>query len=1009
MPKVDREVPWCSIILVFAALSCHTLVLYGNLETASAMQTLGSSTGGWSRVGTGLARSFRDELDVLMGDIGDKLSDALNQTVGVQKYIDIVVSLVGNATEAAGQEAVLLQESSQSGTLPDTILAGVNQTMVVVLAKLTTELDTFLLKIKPALEKAGQMIIKFGDKITQVLESFSQTLDTVQKMFDQIMAQLNSNKRPEIKEEMIHDTYTLFDVSNTGFINEADLTEAAEIYSVSALQGTKPKELMEKYDRDGDNRLDKNEFTLFVDDPSIPKAMAVILRAYAKRLSAVAGNVAAARKRDEVALAVTKYFQLVCAKNKTKLVWVSDALGNGSLPLEFTADIFKTLAQQVDNPDVLTTADVGQVVISTMMELHPKQVMKAVDLLAKTEFWVEEGFDPKDQPLTLQRVTKWVGEAKRPRGKALLSIMDENFISEETLDAMPAMAAMLAEENVARHQGAQFSACATRRQALFSTESSQYLLRHLLGGVAASDAVDGASEAAQRAINAGVPARPETLMFAKFLSWNASATADRFQKQSFEYTSESSSALDSFANQIQGMIKKITSFIRMAEKYATPAGIARLEKEIQGFAVHAGADMMKVVNKKLETVVRKEAPKLQAGINGAVAKVGNIVSEKVEQIVAGPLIDAMKAPVEQIVGEALHNPESGKVIGDMLGDTVGKEIQNITGKVIGDKIEGLLNNSINEAIEKADNAVAEMTPPGSSLLETGTNLETFDEMVDMQEGLNGAFDKMSTLLRTMVKFIPQAGDTMKFAKQEVGEAAKVMDSVFNGFEMKGPSIFNNIAALWKTLWSLYFVFLLPMTVGLLFYAFWASGYLGGPQAPGSTAPDVGPMTLSHRLCNCCSACSFCMTSYHDTQLCFWSCIILFQVVCLLIFVISLVLCILGGVKSFVLEGCSQVYVLEDDGICLETVGVLRKFLDSFHVGEAALNLASVCADNRLLTCDLIATKMKSSTIYTSLFSLLAALFSFQMIIESAMLHTRARYRRMIDAIDKDASYKDDNA
>jgi len=1017
MAKVEREVPWCTIFLVVAALSCHSIVLYGNLETASALKSIGTSTRGWSQVGLGLARAFRDELDVLMGEITDQLGGAIEQTIVVQKYLDVVVSMVGDSTEDAGNQArslLLLQGPGAVATLPDALLAGVNKTMEAVLIKLTKYLDLFLEKIKPALLKAGEMILKFGDKITQVLESFSLTLDNVQKMFDQVMSQLNTDAREGIDEEMMHDTFTLFDVSRTGTISEEDLTNVADLYSISALQGSKPKDLVGTYDQDGDKELNRKEFALMVNDPSIPKAMAVVLRAYAKRLSVVSGNVGAARKRDEVALAVTKYFQLVCAKNKTKLGWVSDTLGNGSLPLAFTADIFKNLAQQKDNPDVLTTADVGNVVISQMMELHPGQVMKAVDLLAVTEFWESEGFDPEDHPITMQRVTEWVSEAQKSRGGSLLEIDGGNFMSSETLDAMPAMAAMLAEENMERHMKAKHRTSAANRAKMWSTESAQYLKHHLLGGVAASDGADGASDAAKRCVDGGVPARPETLEFAQFLMWNSSSAADLFQKQSFEYTSESSSPLDSFANQIQGMVKKITGFVKMMEKYSTPAGIESLEEQIHGFAVKAGEDMIKVVNKKLEKVVHEGAPKMQKAIDGAVTKVGDTIAGTVGKVISGPLIDSLKPPIEEIVGKALNNTEAGKVIGDMLGDQVSDKVEGLAGAAIGKKVSDFLNNSINDAMEKAaglvgnamDNNDGKLLP---ILVQTSSGMETFAEQELMQQDLHGAFDKIATLLRTMIKFLPQATDNLKFAKQEVGEAAKVMDSVFINFKDKGPAIFDGVSMLWKTLWTLYFVFLLPLNLGVLFYSFWAGGYFGGPDKESEQEfVDDGPRTLSDRCKTCTAACGYCLMSFHDTQMCFWSCIILFEVVALLLFVVSLVLCIFGGVNTFLVAGCSQVYMLNDEKICYSTVSVLKKFLATFYVSDPDSSLEDVCGANNLMTCDLISSKMTSATIMTSVFSMLAVVLTFQLIIESACQHTRARYRRIINDM-KDESDGDEQA
>ena len=89
-------------------------------------------------------------------------------------------------------------------------------------------------------------------------------------------------------------------------------------------------------------------------------------RKYAKRLAEIAGDVGEARLRDDVARSVANYVKLVaglkiesetqgpgtvsrllragswqvCAKNMTKVDWISDRLGNGSVPLDFTGTVF---------------------------------------------------------------------------------------------------------------------------------------------------------------------------------------------------------------------------------------------------------------------------------------------------------------------------------------------------------------------------------------------------------------------------------------------------------------------------------------------------------------------------------------------------------------------------------------------------------------------------------------------------------------------------------------------
>merc|ERR1719310_1000188 len=96
-------------------------------------------------------------------------------------------------------------------------------------------------------------------------------------------------------------------------------------------------------------------------------------------------------------------------------------------------------------------------------------------------------------------------------------------------------------------------------------------------------------------VKSGIPAHPETLVFAKWLSYNATDTADRFQKMSFNYQKTSSNTIDSFATQIQGMIKKIQGFIKMMMQYSTPDGINSLETTLASYAANAADDVLKVI------------------------------------------------------------------------------------------------------------------------------------------------------------------------------------------------------------------------------------------------------------------------------------------------------------------------------------------------------------------------------------------------------------------------------
>merc|ERR1719507_294615 len=126
-------------------------------------------------------------------------------------------------------------------------------------------------------------------------------------------------------------------------------------------------------------------------------------------------------------------------------------------------------------------------------------------------------------------------------------------------------------------------------------------------------------------------------------------------------------------------------------------------------------------------------------------------------------------------------------------------------------------------------------------------------------------------------------------------------------------------------------------------------------------------------------------------MCFWSGIILFEIIVFILFIVSIVLCLLAGIQAFVGAGCLTVYVLNDNTVCQGVLSLLQAWLTSFY-STGIGDLASACGDNTLLTCDLISSKMATSAMYTVLGSLIAAVLSFQMIIESAIMHERSRWR-----------------
>jgi len=913
------------------------MVLMGNMATARAMESLGTATGGWSNVGLGLGASLASELDDTMNNVGSMLSDVIAQVVVVQENIDTVLSLVGDASDTFGVAAPdgsLLQlplnspaltageiadvtsmlqtgiamkrsgklqhdegialdsaeivdlSSTELSDQPSNVptVAGIplnRQGVEQLMSALRTQMYSFLDIIRPALIRIGQMLIQFGEQVQAGVEGFSTTIDMVQQLFNELMAEFTETGIG--KEEMMYDTYTLFDVTGTGLISVTDLQNVSNIFGISALQGQMAVDLHETYDTNEDGELDEAEFELFVDDERIPMSMSVVLREYSRRLSQVSGNLAAARMRDEVAFSVVNYFALVCAKNMTKVGWVSDRLTNGSVPLAFTATILKQLVQNADDPNKLTVVDVGPVVIGEMVRLQPGYVAQSLELMSDPEFWVSEGFDIEDQPDIVEVATRWVTEAQHAQhvapslrqlfGKEAAIASIKEATTEALLSAMPAAARAMTKRRVKRFKAQRMRAKIQRHDRLFASHTSRLLFNELLGGRTASGG--GQSPAVERAINSGIPAVPETLQFAQWLSWNASDTADRFQEQCFAYSGQSSNTLNSFATQMRSMASRISSFLDTMMEHATPRGIQELEERVVNFL-----------------------------------------------------------------------------------DTAADEVMNAIERNVGQQFHQIALNAQPSAVEQ----------------------------------LQGSFSQISFLLTSLNDMLPTVVEDLRFARRDISAVSQNLNSIFATFQDNGPPIFNTVASLYSMAWTAYYWLFATLTTAVLFYGFWASGWFGDISGKVPEGEEyVPPSGVKARCCACFSACGGCLRACNSYAMFFWSVIIIMEVVVLLLFIVSLVLCILAGVQAFLAAGCGQIYILGDFSICTGALDMLGTFLSSFRVGDSESRDA--CNSQELMVCQVIGSRMQTSAVYTVVGSMTAAVFSFQMIIETGVLYEKARWRQ----------------
>jgi hypothetical protein len=767
----EKEIPFCTIFLVLGALICNTLVLVGNLETSASFQDMGSSTGGWSNVGQAMASSFDNELDTLMNDITIKLSAAVGDIAKVTTELDKMLSLIGNTTDKSllevAHKSAHIATNGKNGD-PMTIAEVKSQAMTAVsdiikseVGKINDLLQAMLKAASPALLQIGKWEISFGTKLQQDISQFGTTIDWVQKTFDQIMQKLKGENMA-YEPYMLYNTFNLFDPEANDCITYEGLQGIATQYSITAVSGSKGEAIFSEYSKDG--CINKEQYAQMVLNPGLQGILGTILRTYAEDLAEVGGTLNQARLRDDVADAVVDYLNLVSAKNHTKVGWIAERLTNGSIPMAFTAVVMRELVEQMSDPNVLTTINVGALVMEYMVYMNATYTLESLKTLTSPAFWISQGFLPEGIGSVVETLGGWINaainETEMGTNPAMSLLQDgASTMSFAQLGAKAEADLKQLKQRVREEHG-------VKREKLFESASSKQLFYHFLGGktINKGNFLDGLTPTEWETLHVGVPAVPATLEFAKFLSWNCTLDASIYLHNVMEYTSTSSNQLDAFANDIQNFVVKVQSFLTTIETYSGESGIAYLESEFMSFVDGAESALISAIEPMIDNIITEVIDEVEkAGEGVDPAKIIQEVEEEFESIIGGGM-----------------KPSSTKAVAALQ----------------------------EYAVSAAGQSMA---------------LTTKDASMEI-------FEEISTLLADLMNLLPAAVSTVKDARSEVCTVAQDMTSIFDIFAVKGPEIFNDVASLYSLLWIVYFILLLPLTVGILAYGFWASGYMGGPHA-----------------------------------------------------------------------------------------------------------------------------------------------------------------------------------
>jgi len=334
--------------------------------------------------------------------------------------------------------------------------------------------------------------------------------------------------------------------------------------------------------------------------------------------------------------------------------------------------------------------------------------------------------------------------------------------------------------------------------------------------------------------------------------------------------------------------------------------------------------------------------------------------------------------------------------------------------VIYTKVQAAYNNSAEEAGLKTLGAMAVAS-------EDHEVLELLQETTSDNESV---FEEMAATVNNFMGALPNSITALKTARVEASRVVGFMDSIFSVFQRQGWSTFDMISFLYRRAWIAYFIFLVLLQVAILFYAFWSSGFCGGPrvlaeeedkgaavflgrwQQPAhvfyTSSSHKGkefrrPDTFKEQCFACCTSCCACFSGCNDSALCFWSVILLLQVSVLFLFALSTVVCALFGIHAFIRAGCSEVYMLNHHNPCTEVMVRLKSWLPSFQA-DASMPLEEWCTKKDLVTCGLMEEKMAKSLAFTTVFSVVGAILCFHLVVESSVLHEGARMRCKLEEL-----------
>jgi hypothetical protein len=303
------------------------------------------------------------------------------------------------------------------------------------------------------------------------------------------------------------------------------------------------------------------------------------------------------------------------------------------------------------------------------------------------------------------------------------------------------------------------------------------------------------------------------------------------------------------------------------------------------------------------------------------------------------------------------------------------------------EMQTTLQNFLDEALDEVLNVVQQVETNSSSCIKLG-----------------GVWSKLKSFLGKMKPVLPVAVKSLKYTRKGVDVVADQFENTFSMLvEQDVP--FHVIADIVVEMCHLYHAITCALTTAMLLLNLWAAGVIKWPTRYVIKEPErdedgyVAPTTFRERLAACKTSCLVCLTTDPvELPIVFWSFLILLDLIVLVLFWVCIAYCALLGFAFFLHIGCKQIYPIEDLSVCHDVMtmygGFMSKLDPTFYQDE------NVCGVASLATCNFFKREVESQMFYIVICGFCASFFSYQLLVDSAVLHEQARWNIALNKLQR---------